>query len=135
MVPQIATDLLFLGTLSQELHESDTFSGEPSGTTGRIFESLVGRIDPRIHPRDLSTGQQLSLVLAMQLTKSAPILLLDEPTRGLDHAAKKQLAMTLSRLRDSGKAILITSHDLAFVKLVADRILEIKDRDLVKVIS
>jgi energy-coupling factor transporter ATP-binding protein EcfA2 len=135
MVPQIATDLLFLGTLSQELHESDTFSGEPSGTTGGIFESLVGRIDPRIHPRDLSTGQQLSLVLAMQLTKSAPILLLDEPTRGLDHSAKQQLAMTLSLLRDSGKAILITSHDLAFVKLVADRTLEIKDRDLVEVIS
>ena len=135
MIPQIATDLLFLSSLRQELHDSDEFSQEPSGTTGNILESLVGRIDPNIHPRDLSTGQQLSLVLAMQLTKRAPVILLDEPTRGLDHEAKQQVVNLLIKLRNEGRAILITSHDQAFVNLVADRKFEISEQRLIEVSS
>ncbi|MEJ7757512.1 MAG: ATP-binding cassette domain-containing protein [Nocardioidaceae bacterium] len=51
------------------------------------------------HPRDLSEGQKLSLVLAIQLTAGPRVLLLDEPTRGLDYAAKTALAGIIGTLR------------------------------------
>ncbi|NBX94099.1 MAG: ATP-binding cassette domain-containing protein [Actinobacteria bacterium] len=89
MVPQRAADLLFLQSLADELHESDEFAEVPAGTTASIFQQLAGRIDTSIHSRDLSAGQQLALVLALQLVKDAPVLILDEPTRGLDYAASE----------------------------------------------
>jgi energy-coupling factor transport system ATP-binding protein len=88
-------------------------------------------LDPKIHPRDLSAGQQLALVLALQLVKGAGILLLDEPTRGLDYAAKKSLAKQLRALRKEGKSVLVASHDVEFVALVADRVLELESGKLI----
>jgi energy-coupling factor transport system ATP-binding protein len=58
-------------------------------------------------------------------------LLLDEPTRGLDYAAKKSLAKQLRALRKEGKSVLVASHDVEFLALVADRVLEIEKGKLV----
>ena len=124
-VPQRATDLLFLNTVSAELFESDQASGAASGSTAKILESLVGRIDPSVHPRDLSAGQKLALVLAIQLVKDAPLLLLDEPTQGLDYVAKDHLAKQLKRLAVTGKAILLASHDEEFVSLICDQVIRL----------
>ena len=123
MVPQNSSDLLFLNSLGKELAESDALSQSPSGSTAKLFEAIAGRIDPAIHPRDLSTGQQLALVLASQLVKDAPLVLLDEPTRGLDYEAKRQLAKTLESLREKGKAVLIACHDVEFIAEVCDRVM------------
>ena len=122
LVPQNASDLLLLGSIAQELEDSDAFAGVPQGTTGELFRTLAGRIDPSRHPRELSSGQQLALVLAIQLAKGAPVLLLDEPTRGLDYEAKRKLATQLETLKAAGKAILIASHDIEFVAAVADEV-------------
>ena len=124
-VPQRATDLLFLNTVSAELFESDLASGAASGSTAKILESLIGRIDPTLHPRDLSAGQKLALVLAIQLVKDAPLLLLDEPTQGLDYVAKDHLAKQLKRLAATGKAILLASHDEDFVALICDQVIRL----------
>ena len=131
LVPQKAADLLFLNSLADELSESDKFAQISDSGTSKIFESLTGRLDPKIHPRDLSAGQQLALVLALQLVKGAGILLLDEPTRGLDYAAKKSLAKQIRALRKEGKSVLVASHDVEFVALVADRVLELEGGKLV----
>jgi energy-coupling factor transport system ATP-binding protein len=131
LVPQKAADLLFLNSLADELTESDKFAQLTDSGTARIFETLTGRLDPKIHPRDMSAGQQLALVLALQLVKGAGILLLDEPTRGLDYAAKRSLAKRIRSLREEGKAVLIASHDVEFVSLVADRVLELADGKLI----
>jgi energy-coupling factor transport system ATP-binding protein len=131
LVPQKAADLLFLNSLADELSESDKFAQLTDSGTSKIFESLTGRLDPKIHPRDLSAGQQLALVLALQLVKGAGILLLDEPTRGLDYAAKRSLAKQIRALRKEGKSVLVASHDVEFVALVADRVLEIEKGKLV----
>lgn len=125
LVPQNASDLLMLSTISLELSESDLFAEAASGTTAAIFAKLAGRIDPSRHPRDLSSGQQLALVLAIQLAKGAPLVLLDEPTRGLDYASKKRLAGQLRALRAAGKSVLIASHDLEFLALIADRCIQL----------
>ena len=122
MVPQKASDLLFLNSLGGELRESDAASQSELGTTAKIFEKLAGRINPAIHPRDLSTGQQIALVLASQLVKGANLVLLDEPTRGLDYAAKQELGKTLQSLKSQGKAIILASHDVEFVAKVADHV-------------
>ena len=132
MVPQWAADLLMLNTIAQEMAESDSFAQVDQGTTAKLFSQLAGRIDPARHPRDLSAGQQLALVLAIQLAKGASVLLLDEPTRGLDYESKKQLAAQLLQVRNQGKAILLASHDVEFIALVADQILELKDGKLVR---
>ena len=131
MVPQRAADLLFLHSLADELHESDEFANVPAGTTAALFQQLAGRIDTSIHPRDMSAGQQLALVLALQLVKNAPIVILDEPTRGLDYAAKRALAKQLNYLRAEDRSILIATHDIEFVAMVADRVINIKDGQLV----
>ena len=131
MVPQKASDLLFLNSLAQELQESDRFAEVAPATTASLFEKLAGRIDPSIHPRDLSSGQQLALVLSIQLVKGARILLLDEPTRGLDYAAKQQLAEQLIALRQMGKCILLASHDVEFVALVADEVMQLSNGEVI----
>lgn len=132
MVPQRAADLLFLNSLADELHESDTFAKVPAGTTANLFQKLAGRIDTSIHPRDLSAGQQLSLVLSLQLVKNAPVLILDEPTRGLDYAAKRALAKQLDQVRNAERTVLIATHDIEFVAMVADRVLVLKDGSIAK---
>lgn len=131
MVPQRAADLLFLATLSAELEESDRFAEVEPGSTAKLFQSLAGRIDTSIHPRDLSAGQQLSLVLAIQLVKQAKIVILDEPTRGLDYSAKHALAKQLNSLRAPNRTVLIATHDIEFVAMVADRVLVLDAGQLV----
>ena len=125
LVPQRATDLLFLNSVSAELCESDAASGADVGSTAKILEKLTGRIDPTIHPRDLSAGQKLALVLAIQLVKDAPLLLLDEPTQGLDYGAKEQLANLLNSLAAEGKAIVVATHDLEFAAQISDQTLDL----------
>jgi len=131
MVPQRAADLLFLHSLAEELAESDRFAEAKLGSTGKLFMSLAGRIDTAIHPRDLSAGQQLALVLAIQLVKNAKVLILDEPTRGLDYASKRALAKQLSSLRSNDRTIILASHDIEFVAMVADRVLLLKEGSVV----
>ncbi|MFM6978204.1 MAG: ABC transporter ATP-binding protein [Micrococcales bacterium] len=125
MVPQQAADLLFLNSLSQEFADSDEVAGVPQNSTSSLFEDFAGRIDSAIHPRDLSSGQQLALVLAMQLAKPAKVVLLDEPTRGLDYSAKQQVAAVVHRLADKGKAVIFASHDVEFVALTASRVVQL----------
>ena len=127
LVPQRASDLLFLSTVSEELAESDRLSQLAPGSTAEVLRQIAGRLDPRQHPRDLSAGQQLALVIALQLAKDAPILLLDEPTRGLDYVAKRALADQLANLKLRQKTVVIASHDIEFVASLADRVVVLAD--------
>lgn len=73
------------------------------------------------HPHDLSGGQQQQTALAMMLLMKPDILLLDEPTKGLDPAAKDRLAALLQQLRGQGISILIVTHDVEFAAKHASR--------------
>jgi energy-coupling factor transport system ATP-binding protein len=86
---------------------------------------------PSRHPRDLSEGQRLALVLAIQLAVAPRILLLDEPTRGLDYGAKRRLGDILARLTASGTAVLLSSHDVEFVARTADRVVVLADGEII----
>lgn len=130
LVPQRASDLLFLQSLHAEFAESDKSASKAPGATSAIFESLVGRVDPKIHPRDLSAGQQLALALAVQLVRDENLILLDEPTRGLDQKARRELAFQLRRLQAEGKQVVVATHDFNFARAVADRTLNISESQL-----
>lgn len=125
MVPQQASDLLFLNSVSQELTDSDSVAKVAENTTSSLFAEFAGRIDTSIHPRDLSSGQQLALVLAIQLAKPAKIVLLDEPTRGLDYSAKQLVADAIHKLTNQGKTVVFASHDVEFVALTANRVVQL----------
>ena len=122
LVPQTPGDLLYLDTVDAECAQADTESGTPPGTCRRLLDELTPQPLPGgAHPRDLSEGQRLSLVLAIQLCAAAPVVLLDEPTRGLDYGAKDALGGVLRRLADEGRTVLVSTHDVEFVAGVADR--------------
>ena len=73
------------------------------------------------HPYDLSGGEQQKAALAKVLLTEPEILLLDEPTKSLDSAYKRQLAEILKELAESGKAVVLVSHDIEFCAEYADR--------------
>jgi energy-coupling factor transport system ATP-binding protein len=123
LVPQTPADLLYLETVGAECAQADRESSVPAGTTRALVDRFAPGIDDRQHPRDLSEGQKLALVLAVQVAPAPTIVLLDEPTRGLDYAAKAQLAQVIARLAAGGRSILVATHDVEFVARVADRVL------------
>ncbi|XUM00419.1 AAA family ATPase [Streptomyces venezuelae ATCC 10712] len=82
-------------------------------------------------PRDLSEGQRLALALAVVLTGRPPLLLLDEPTRGLDYAAKARLVARLRSLAADGHAIVLATHDVELAAELAHRVVIIADGEIV----
>ncbi len=131
LIPQSASDLLYLESVAQECSESDTESGAAPGTCARLLSEMVPGIDPQTHPRDLSEGQRLALALSVQLTGNPPVVLLDEPTRGLDYSAKDALTTQVRRLAAAGQCVIISTHDVEFAAGVADRVLVMGDGELV----
>ena len=130
VVPQNASDLLYLPSVAKEFVESDRLASVPENTTSGIFESLIGRINTAIHPRDLSAGQQLALVISIQLAHGSQLILLDEPTTGLDADSKNALLDQLNRINKQGATILIATHDEKFANQLAHRTLKIQNGKL-----
>ena len=79
------------------------------------------------HPRDLSSGERERLALAAVLATEPDVLVLDEPTRGVDPEARAQLAALLRR-EAAARATLLVTHDLDLVAAVADRTVELGER-------
>jgi energy-coupling factor transport system ATP-binding protein len=135
LVPQTPADLLYLDSVADELSQADRESASAAASDGPSARALLDRIAPDIpdgrHPRDLSEGQRLSLVLAIQLRAAPRVLLLDEPTRGLDYAAKRRLVRVLDQLAGEGRAVVVATHDVEFVAGAADRVVVLADGEVV----
>ncbi|TWE11247.1 ABC transporter ATP-binding protein [Rudaeicoccus suwonensis] len=131
LVPQSASDLLYLETVSAECRAADLSAGAVGGTCRALLDDLVPGIPGEQHPRDLSEGQRLALVLAVQLTARPKVVLLDEPTRGLDYSAKAQLVNQLDLLAQQGHSIMVATHDVEFVAQVADRVMVLAEGELI----
>ena len=118
VLPQDPKALFVKNTVGEDLADALKDAGVPveeqSARLGRVIglchlEALLGR-----HPFDLSGGEQQRAALAKVLLLQPRMLLLDEPTKGLDTAFQEELAVILQRLTDSGVAILMVSHDIGF---------------------
>lgn len=131
LVPQEPGDLLYADTVAAECVTADRDAGAETGTCRALFERLAPGVSDDRHPRDLSEGQRLSLALAIVLTSRPHLVLLDEPTRGLDYGAKRRLVKTLQALRAEGHGIVLATHDVELVAEVADRVVVLGDGEVV----
>jgi energy-coupling factor transport system ATP-binding protein len=131
LVPQQAELLLYADTVAAECVGADRDFGVPAGTTAALLDSIAGPIAADRHPRDLSEGQRLELALAVILAGGPEVLLLDEPTRGLDYGAKRRLATVLGRLAEAGTTIVLATHDVELVAETADRVAILADGEVV----
>ena len=122
LVPQSAADLLYLDSVGAECAQADAESSATPGTCRGLLDELAPGIPDDRHPRDLSEGQRLAVVLSVQLTADPPVMLLDEPTRGLDYAGKAALRTALHRLTAAGRSVVVSTHDVEFVAGTADRV-------------
>ncbi|MYR19509.1 AAA family ATPase, partial [Streptomyces sp. SID6137] len=130
LVPQTPADLLYLESVGQELAQADAESA--AGVTAReLLDRLAPGIEDATHPRDLSEGQKLALVLAVQLAAAPRVVLLDEPTRGLDYRAKAALTGIVDALAAEGRAVVISTHDVEFAARAADRVVVMAEGDIV----
>ncbi|MFC9955465.1 AAA family ATPase, partial [Streptomyces prasinus] len=103
---------------------------EPGACRALLSELLPGVADD-VHPRDLSEGQRLTLALAIVLTARPPLLLLDEPTRGLDYAAKARLVTVLRGLAAEGHAIVLATHDVELAAELAHRVVLLAEGEVI----
>jgi energy-coupling factor transport system ATP-binding protein len=126
-LPQDPNALLFADTVMEELHITlRNHHLTPPYTNPRPEDLLVqlGLGDKTdCYPRDLSTGERQRVALGSVLVTHPGALLLDEPTRGLDYAAKQTLLSLLHTWRDEGMAILMVTHDVELAVQAADRII------------
>lgn len=123
-LPQNPTALLHLPTVRAEVAMTLDRAHDRELPEGILDElgllSVAGR-----YPRDLSSGERQRAALAAVLAGRPAIVLLDEPTRGMDGAARNALLRVVSRLRDAGAAVVIATHDVELRGAVADRVLHV----------
>ena len=131
MVPSVPADLLYAASVAAECRQADHDAGVGAGTTEQLLRRLSPAVDLPRHPRDLSEGERLTLALAIVLAAEPPLLLLDEPTRGLDYTAKHRLTAILRDLAAAGRTVLLATHDVELVAEVATRVMVLADGDLV----
>ncbi|MFF4485428.1 ABC transporter ATP-binding protein [Streptomyces sp. NPDC001544] len=131
LVPQEPRDLLYADTVGAECTAADRDAGAAPGTCRALVSELLPGIGDDTHPRDLSEGQRLALALAVVLAARPPLLLLDEPTRGLDYAAKARLVTVVRGLAADGHAIVLATHDVELAAEIAHRVVLLADGEVI----
>lgn len=123
-VPQHPGSLLFRDSLLAELAFTRKGHGMPQDEAAdralldRLGLASVGHRDPR----DLSGGEQQRAALAAILVAQPQIILLDEPTRGLDYVQKRNLAALLLSFKAEGRTVVMATHDVELAAACADRV-------------
>ncbi|WP_175408678.1 ABC transporter ATP-binding protein [Streptomyces sp. TRM64462] len=131
LVPQEPRDLLYADTVAAECAAADADAGAAPGACRDLVAALLPGVPDDTHPRDLSEGQRLALALAVVLTPRPRLLLLDEPTRGLDYAAKARLVEVLRGLAAEGHGIVLATHDVELAAELAHRVVILADGEVV----
>ena len=116
---------------------SDTLSGEltigASDAGGEAGEKLLADFDLANlgdrHPLSLSGGQKQRLVIAAARAARRPIVILDEPTSGVDARHLDSITATLRRIADEGAAVIVVTHDGEFASACADRLIRLRPID------
>jgi energy-coupling factor transport system ATP-binding protein len=129
-VPQQPSSLFFHERLDDELR----YTAKQRGVAVDVGE-LLERVDlawaADRHPSDLSVGERQRAAIATVLAGQPKMLVLDEPTRGMDPWHKRQLMTVMDRVRTSGVGILMATHDVEMVADVADRVVLLGDGSVV----
>ena len=131
LVPQDSNLLLYADSVAAECRAADRDFAAADGTTRALLARIAGEVDGAQHPRDLSEGQRLALALAIILAGRPQVVLLDEPTRGLDYPAKRRLVGILRDLAAEGHAVIVATHDVELVAEVAQRVIVLAEGEVV----
>ncbi|XAS72171.1 ATP-binding cassette domain-containing protein [Micrococcaceae bacterium Sec5.1] len=143
LVPDASDDLFTRDTVAAELRAADRREArarrksDANGSDRTLSKSatsrlvrLRGEVGMPIgheHPRDLSAGERRILAIALQTAGDPQVLLIDEPTRGLDPEARAGVSAALRALADSGAAVLIATHDVDFAHGLGARIVQMDE--------
>lgn len=142
LVPDASDDLFTRDTVAGELRAAERRQARAGRRSDRRNDQLppipaashLARLRGEVsipigheHPRDLSAGERRILAIALQTMDDPQVLLIDEPTRGLDPAARAAVSAALRAAADSGAAVLIATHDLDFAHGLGARILPMRD--------
>ncbi|WP_241157314.1 ABC transporter ATP-binding protein [Adlercreutzia sp. ZJ242] len=120
LLPQDPQALLVCDTVRDELGEWAHGVGYGRAEVDAVMARMgIGELADR-HPFDVSGGQQQKIALAKLMLTRPRLLLLDEPTKGLDAPSKREVARALLELRAEGCQVVLVTHDLAFASRVAD---------------
>lgn len=130
LLPQNPKALLVAETVRDELMEWASTCGYDEAAARERAASLgLSGLDGR-HPYDLSGGQRQLLALAKLLLIGPELLLLDEPTKGLDLASRRIIACALRDHAKAGGTVIMATHDLDFAEQVADDIAMMFDGEI-----
>ncbi|MCE5258437.1 MAG: ATP-binding cassette domain-containing protein [Chloroflexi bacterium] len=130
-VPQNPNSLLFAETVDEEIAFTRHNHHLSDHDDGPLLDSLqLGEFRQR-YPRDLSVGERQRVALAAILAAEPQIILLDEPTRGLDYAQKELLSAFLRREKSVGHTVILATHDVELAAVAADRVIILGDGEVV----
>lgn len=130
MLPQDPKALFAEERVDEELMEWAHIGGYGADEVQAMMGELGLADRAGLHPYDLSGGQRQMLALGKLLLVHPRLLLLDEPTKGLDRAAREHVAGMIEAARRDGVTVIVSTHDLAFVRCVADRVSLMFDGEL-----
>ncbi len=124
-LPQDPQTLFLRNTIAEDLWDAAAFAAADHDERERLVLRAAGQAEIEDildrHPYDVSGGEQQRAGLAKALLAEPRLLLLDEPTKGMDGFFKQKLADILSRLRDDGLTVVMVSHDIEFCAAHASR--------------
>jgi energy-coupling factor transporter ATP-binding protein EcfA2 len=130
-VPQNPGAVLFADTLRDELDFTRRSHRLPTGGYDDLLQRLHLSDFIDSYPRDLSGGERQRAAMAAILVADPDVILLDEPTRGLDYEQKQSLARYLRELQGEGKTVLMSTHDVELVAQCADRVVIMGEGEIV----
>jgi len=130
LLGQHADYQIFESTITDELAFGPRNVGKTEEETGRVLEKTrclcaLIHIDPATPPLGLSGGEKQRVAIAGILAMETPVVILDEPTFGLDPALKNLFAALFRRLCTAGKTVIIATHDEEFGRACGDRFIRI----------
>jgi energy-coupling factor transport system ATP-binding protein len=131
-LPQNPGALLHLPTVRAEVELTLRRSGSSDSPAAMLAAFGLTDLAER-YPRDLSSGERQRAALAATLAGSPALLLLDEPTRGMDAAARRSLVAAVRDLSQSGAAVVVATHDTDLATELADRTVMLRDGRAVEV--
>jgi len=130
LCPQRPESVLFAETVAGEVEATLKAAGSRASPDATL--EALGITELRdSHPRDLSAGQRLLVAIASIVATDAPVLLLDEPTRGLDYESKMRLVRFLRSWARCGRAVMVATHDVELAAQVATRVVMIATGEVI----
>ncbi len=128
-------DHLFADTVEEEIAFSLKNRGIEHNKIMQMVDSNLNRFRlekyRQAYPRDLSGGEKQRLALASVMANEPKIVILDEPTRGMDYILKKELIWFLEEYRQRGNTIIIVTHDVEMIAECASRVILISEGRIV----